>query len=404
MDMWDMAYTTLIDAVRNGKVAERVIDESVRRVLKAKFDLCLFDTPYTDETLADRVWLTPEHRAAARRVAQRSIVLLKNDGVLPLKKSGTIAVVGALADSKENMLGNWAAQGKAEDTVSVREGIVRAVGSRARITDSPTDATIIVAVLGETNEMSGEAYSRTSLDLPGDQEPYLESLVASGKPVVLVTIAGRPLSVTWAATHAAAIVNAWQLGSEAGNAIADILFGDVNPSGRLPVTVPRSAGQAPIYYAHLPSGRPADPGDKYTNKYGDTPIGPLYPFGYGLSYTRFAYSNLRVQGMVVSADIRNTGTRGGDEIVQLYINDPVASVSRPVRELKHFERVTLAPGEMKRVSFTITPHDLEFWSNGKWIVEPGTFRVWIAPDAEHGLEGSLVIPSGARDQRSSRVD
>ncbi|MGZ7079307.1 MAG: glycoside hydrolase family 3 N-terminal domain-containing protein [Thermoanaerobaculia bacterium] len=397
IDMFDAVYPTLVRAVRDGKLKESVVDEAVRRVLRAKFAICLFDDPYTDETLASKVWLTKEHRDTARRVAQHSIVLLKNEGsLLPLSKSGTIAVFGALADSKGDMLGSWAGEGRAEDTVSALDGIRNAIGDRARVLFAAgfddaiaRQADVIVAILGETGEMSGEAASRASIDLPGSQEQLLESLVATGKPVALVVMAGRPLSIPWAAAHVPAIVNAWQLGTEGGNALADVLFGDVNPSGRLPITVPRTVGQVPIYYAHLPSGRPADPDDKFTSKYIDLPIGPLYPFGFGLSYTTFAYSNLRVQGMTVSADVRNTGARTGDEVVQFYIRDLVASVSRPVRELKRFARITLAPGETKHVAFQLTRRDLEFWSDRGWIAEPGTFRVWIAPDAEHGLEGTL---------------
>ena len=397
IDMVDATYQTLVAAVRDHRLQEFVVDDAVRRVLRAKFAVCLFDDPYTDETLAAKVWLTKEHREAARRVAQRSIVLLKNQGaVLPLSKSGTVAVFGELADSKEDMLGSWAGEGRAEDAISALEGIRNAAGNGARILFAKgsddaiaKEADVIIAVLGETREMSGEAASRSSLDLPGTQEQLLESLVATGKPVVLVVMAGRPLSIAWAATHVPAIVNAWQLGTEGGNALADVLFGDVNPSGRLPITVPRTVGQVPIHYAHLPSGRPASPDDKFTNKYEDVAIGPLYPFGFGLSYTSFAYSNLRIQGMTVSADIRNTGSLTGDEVVQLYIRDVVASVSRPVRELKRFARVTLKPGETKHVEFTLTPRDLEFWSERGWITEPGTFRVWIAPDSEHGLEGTL---------------
>ncbi|MGZ7042913.1 MAG: glycoside hydrolase family 3 N-terminal domain-containing protein, partial [Thermoanaerobaculia bacterium] len=283
IDMFDAVYPTLVRAVRDGKLKESVVDEAVRRVLRAKFAICLFDDPYTDETLASRVWLTKEHRDTARRVAQHSIVLLKNEGsLLPLSKSGTIAVFGALADSKRDMLGSWAGEGRAEDTVSALDGIRNAIGDRARVLFAAgfddaiaRQADVIVAILGETGEMSGEAASRASIDLPGSQEQLLESLVATGKPVALVVMAGRPLSIPWAATHVPAIVNAWQLGTEGGNALADVLFGDVNPSGRLPITVPRTVGQVPIYYAHLPSGRPADPDDKFTSKYIDLPIGPL---------------------------------------------------------------------------------------------------------------------------------
>src|SRR5438105_1267408 len=275
MDMIDRAFATL--------PASRRVDQAVRRILRTKFRAGLFDKPFTDESQT-----IPLNRAAARRIAQRSIVLLKNEGnVLPLKKSARVALVGPLADSKEDMLGPWAGRGAAEDVVSV----AAAAPGRSEI----ADADVIVAVLGETREMSGEASSRSSLDLPGDQQKLLESLVATGKPVVLVVMSGRPLSIAWAAEHVPAIVQAWFLGIEGGNAIADVLFGDVNPSGKLPVTVPRSVGQVPIYYSRLPTGRPGNPQDKYTNKYLDLPLGPLYPFGFGLSYTRFEYSDLRVE-------------------------------------------------------------------------------------------------------------
>jgi beta-glucosidase len=237
--------------------------------------------------------------------------------------------------------------------------------------------------------MSGEAASRSSLDLP--DEKSLEPLLATGKPVVLVVCAGRPLAISWPAAHVNAIVYAWFPGIEAGNAIADVLFGDVNPSAKLTVTFPRTTGQVPIYYAHLPSGRPADPANKYSNKYIDVDIGPLYPFGFGLSYTTFEYSNLRVSGLEVSADVRNTGTRAGEEIVQFYVNDPVARVSRPVKELKDFRKITLGPGESKRVSFTLTRKQLQYWTASGWVFEPGEFKVWIGPDSDRGLASSLVI-------------
>jgi beta-glucosidase len=340
----------------------------VRRILRAKFRAGLFDTPITDESQT-----IPLNREAARRIAQHAIVLLKNErNVLPLAKSARIAVVGPLAGSKEDMLGPWSGRGAAEDAVSVSDGVAAAaLGRRIEL----EDADVILAVLGETREMSGEASSRSSLDLPGDQEKLLESLVATGKPVVLVVMSGRPLSIAWAAEHVPAIVQAWFLGIEGGNAIADVLFGDVNPSGKLPVTVPRSVGQVPIYYSRLPTGRPANPQDKYTNKYLDLPPGPLYPFGFGLSYTRFEYSDLRVDGLTVSAAVRNAGHRAGDEIVQLYINEPVASVSRPLKELAGFQRIALAPGESKRVTFTLPRR--------------GKFNVWIGPDSAAGLTAPI---------------
>ncbi|HEY8132600.1 MAG TPA: glycoside hydrolase family 3 N-terminal domain-containing protein, partial [Thermoanaerobaculia bacterium] len=331
MDMWDNSYSTLAAAIREGRLPMSVVDRAVRRVLRMKAQAGLFDDPFTNETAAPTL-----DRDAARRVAQRSIVLLKNElDLLPLPKSSKIAIVGPLADSKVDMLGPWSAQGKAEDAVTPLEAIPHVPVEQADV---------IVAVLGESREMSGEAASRTTIDLPGDQQKLLESLVATGKPVILVVMSGRPLAISWAAEHVPAIVQAWFLGSESGNALADVLFGDINPSGKLPVTAPRATGQVPIYYAHLPTGRPPNVEDKYTSKYLDVPIGPLYPFGFGLSYTKFEYSDIRVDGFRVSATVRNAGNRAGEEIVQMYVADPVASVSRPVKELKGFQRVALKPG------------------------------------------------------------
>src|SRR5438445_2398306 len=289
MDMWDDSYSTLAAAVRRGELSPAIVDRAVRRVLRIKDQAGLLDHPMANER-----GVMPLDRDAARRVAQRSMVLLKNDNdLLPLPKSGRkIAVVGPLADSKQDMLGPWSAQGKAEDCVTLREVMRDSV--------AVDDADVIIAVLGETREMSGEAASRASIDLPGEQEKFLESLVATGKPVVLVVMSGRPLAISWAAEHVPAIVQAWFLGTESGHALADVLFGNVNPSGKLPVTIPRSTGQVPIYYNHLPTGRPPNPDDKYTSKYLDVPIGPLYPFGFGLSYASFAYSYILVDGWKVS--------------------------------------------------------------------------------------------------------
>ncbi len=370
MAMVDATYTEL-----GGRVPEAVIDRAVRRVLKAKFDAGLFDDPFTDEQRAAAVTLMPEHRAAARRVAQKAIVLLKNDkALLPLKRDAKVALVGSLADAKADMLGTWAAQGKPEEAVSLMEAL-RAVPL--------TEADVVVAAMGESREISGEAASRASLDLAKDDQALLERVVASGKPVVLVVMSGRPLSISWAAEHVPAILQAWHLGTEAGNAIADVLFGDVNPSGKLPVTIPRHVGQVPIHYSQLPTGRPADAANKFTNKYVDVPIGPLYPFGHGLSYTRFEYSDLQVSATKASVVVRNAGDRAGEEVVQLYISDPVASVSRPVKELKGFRRIALQPGESRRVEFAITTESLRFWGPKGWIVEPGKFVVRVG-----GLEGS----------------
>jgi len=386
MDMWDNSYSRLAGEVRNGRLPESVIDRAVRRVLRVKVQAGLFDDPYTNENAT-----VPMDRDAARRVAQRSIVLLKNENsLLPLPKSGRrIAVVGPLADSKVDMLGPWSGKGMAEDSVTPLEGIRSIVGEPSAV----EQADVIVAILGENREMSGEAASRASIELPADQQKLLESLVASGKPVVLVVMSGRPLAISWAAEHVPAIVESWFLGSESGHALADVLFGDINPSGKLPVTFPRATGQVPIYYNYLPTGRPADAKDKYTSKYLDLSIGRLFPFGFGLSYTKFDYSNLMINGLTMSATVRNIGSRDGEEIVQMYIRQPVASVSRPVKELKAFQRIALKAGESKRVEFTITRRDLQFWLDGAWVVEPGEFKVWIGPDSASGLEGKFEFTS-----------
>jgi beta-glucosidase len=417
MDMVDGSYLTLAEAVKDGRLPESIVNTAVRRVLRAKFALGLFERPYADEQREKAVVFAKEHLQTARRVAQKSIVLLKNDGsLLPLSKNpGTIAVIGPLADSKEDMLGSWPAHGKAEHAVTLLEGMRAKLDSRSRLVhargtgvlDGTDDdiaaavrlaatADIVLLVLGEHGKMSGEANSRVSLDLPGKQQRLLEAVHAAGKPVVLVVMSGRPLTITWAAEHIRAIVWPWFPGTQAGHAMADILFGDANPSGKLPITFPRSVGQIPIYYSHLRTGRPNDPADKYTSKYIDSPNEPLYPFGHGLSYTRFEYANLRVAGgesgpFTISAEVRNAGQRAGDEIVQLYVNDPVASVARPVKELKGFRRITLAPGESKRVEFMIRRNDLQFWSDGAWKVEPGTFKVWVGPSSVAGFEGTFEL-------------
>ena len=410
MDMIDAVYLTLAEGVRQGRLQESVIDASARRILRAKFVLGLFDQPFVDERREKAVTMTPEHLDAARRIAQKSIVLLKNDGnLLPLSKDvSTLAVIGPLADSREDMIGSWHAHGKAEEAVSLLEGIRAKVAANTRIvhargagildgTDQDIADAIAVAreadtvllVLGEQGKMTGEATSRVSLDLPGRQQELLEKIVATKKPLVLVVMAGRPLTITWAAGNVPAILWPWFPGTQGGHAIADVLFGDVNPGGRLPITFPRSVGQVPIYYNHLRTGRPENPKDKYTSRYIDSPNDPLYAFGHGLSYTKFEYSDLRVitgaTGVTVSAAVRNAGRHAGDEVAQLYINDPVASTSRPVRELKGFRRITLRAGESKRVEFTVSRDDLRFWYNG-WKFEPGTFRVWLGD-----LEGKFVI-------------
>lgn len=405
---------------KDKKLSTAVIDEAVRRVLRIKFRLGLFEKPYTDETLEGKTLLTAENRAAARDIAAKSFVLLKNDNnLLPApKNAASIAVIGGLAESKEDILGSWNGDGKIPDAVSVLEGIKNKIGA-AKVTYSKgcdancTDAAgfsdavakakaadFTVLVVGESAAMSGEAASRTSLDLPGKQLELVKAIHATGKPYAVVLMNGRPLTINWLAENSPAILETWFGGTEGGNAVADVLFGDVNPAGKLPITFPRSVGQIPIFYNMSNTGRPMDPANRYSSKYIDSPNTPLYPFGYGLSYTKFALSNLRLSAVnikpngsvKVTVDVENVGDRDGTEVVQLYIRDVVASVTRPVRELKGFERVTLKSREKKSVTFTLTAAELGFYnSQKKFVVEPGEFKVWAAQSSEGGLETSFVV-------------
>jgi beta-glucosidase len=343
-------------------------------------------------------------------MARRSIVLLKNAPhagapVLPLRRdAGTIAVIGALAEDRRSALGSWAAAGRVDDVVSVLDGIRAAVpnvnvtyaagvpveehdtSGIAEAVRIARDAAAVIMVLGEHHDMSAEARNRTSVDLPGAQQQLLEAVHATGKPLVVVLMNGRPLSIPWLDENVPAIVEAWYLGVQMGPAVADVLFGDYNPAGRLPVSFPRTVGQLPLYYNHKNTGRPPRENERYTSKYIDVPWTPLYPFGHGLSYTTFDYAGVRLSAariqpadsLIVSVDVRNTGTRAGDEVVQLYVRDDVASVTRPVRELRGFERITLGPGETRTVSFTLRPDDLAFYDIAlRRVVEPGFFTVWV---------------------------
>jgi beta-glucosidase len=368
--------------------------------------------------------LTPEHRQLARRVAEESIVLLKNDGsLLPLGARVTrIAVIGPLADDKLQALGSWAGRGDPRDAVTPLEGITRrAAGLTVSytkgcgITDTSTagfadavaaakQADVAVLVLGEMGDMSGEAASRADLDLPGVQERLLETVQATGTPLVLVVNSGRPLTISWAADHVPAIVEAWFLGVETGPALASVLFGDVSPSGKVPVTFPRAVGQIPLYYNHKNTGRPTGP-DKYTSKYIDLPVTPLFPFGHGLSYTTFTYSNLKLSApritatgaLRVSVTVTNTGSHEGAEVVQLYIHDEVASVTRPVRQLAGFRRVTLKPGEARTVELPLTARELGLYNRDmKFVVEPGKFRVFVGGSSVGGLEAEFEVAGAAR--------
>jgi len=409
--------------IAEGRLAMATLDEAVRRVLRIKFRLGLFERPYADEARERALLLRPEHRAAAREMAARSIVLLKNDGpLLPLSKSvRTVAVIGPLADDRRNLLGPWSADGRAEDVVTILDGIKAKLGPTARVlhargcevsgeaTEGIAEAVraarraeVAIVVVGESADMSGEAASRASLDLPGRQAELVRAVHATGTPTVVVLVNGRPLAIPWIAEHVPAILETWFAGIEAGHAIADVLFGDVNPGGKLPVTFPRSVGQIPIYYNHKRTGRPPSPTDKYTSKYLDELTTPLFPFGHGLSYTGFRLANLQLSArrirsderVTVSVEVENIGSRAGDEVVQLYIRDVAASVTRPVRELKGFQRITLRPGERRRVAFTLGPEHLGFYDRRmRFVVEPGEFRIFVGTSSIGGLEASIeVVP------------
>ncbi len=426
---------TLGKSLAEGKVSQADIDLAVRRILEAKYRLGLFDNPYkyADPKREATELYTPENRAEARRIAAETFVLLKNEGdILPLKKQGKIAVVGPLGSTRANMPGTWSVAADFDRYKSLYEGIKDAVGNKAEVVYAKgsnlesdpvleanatmfgremrdprseeellaealatvADADVIVAAMGESSEYSGESSSRTELELPATQRRLMEALLATGKPVVMLNFSGRPTVMSWEAENVPAILNVWFGGSEAADAIADVVFGDVNPSGRLTATMPRSIGQVPIYYNHLNTGRPlaADAKGfvKFRSNYLDVPNTPLYPFGYGLGYTTFDYSPVRLSANTLTGDgsltatvtVKNTGSREGTETVQLYIRDLVGSVSRPVKELKGFERITLAPGESRDVTFTVTPEMLKFYNfNLDFVNEPGDFDLMVGPNS-----------------------
>jgi beta-glucosidase len=428
MEMVSRLYNKHIPRLaKEGKISAAVIDEAVRRILRIKFRLGLFEKPYADEARERAIVASRENLAAAREVAARSMVLLKNErSVLPLSKTvNSIAVIGPLADDQAAPLGSWTGDGRKEDVITLLAGIRAKVSPATKVTyakgceitaastDGTTEAPLIaeaarvasqadVAILavGESAEMSGEAASRSSLDLPGSQLDLVKAIVATGKPVVVVLMNGRPLTINWVAERAPAILETWFAGVQAGNAIADVLFGDVNPGGKLPVTFPRSVGQVPIYYNHKNTGRPPDPANKYTSKYLDVAVTPLYAFGHGLSYTQFKLSDLRLSAerirpdgkLSVSVEVQNTGRLAGDEVVQLYIRDVAASMTRPLKELKGFERITLQPGEKRRVEFTLAPEHLGFYNRDmRFVVEPGAFKAICGTSSVDGLEASFEV-------------
>jgi beta-glucosidase len=426
MDMGSNVYhDELVDLVKKGIVKERYIDESVRRILRIKYELGLFADPYRycDEHREKTELLTPEHLDAARDMARKSIVLLKNEGgVLPLKKDiGTLAVIGPLADSPSDMIGCWGCGGDPKDVVTILQGIKSAVSSNTTVlyakgcevdSNTPEDFTtalnvarqgdVVVMVIGESGNMTGEAHSRASIGIPGNQVALLKEIKKLGKPVVVLLSNGRPLTIPWVAENINGIVETWFLGTEAGNAVADVLFGDYNPSGKLPVSFPYTIGQIPLYYGQLNTGRPLSesPNEFFRSKYIDTPNEALFPFGYGLSYTTFNYSNLRLDktkmgisdSIEVSVDVKNTGSRSGEEVIQLYIRDLYASVCQPVIELKDFKKMYLQSGETKTVKFELRREDLKFYNEQmKWVTEPGEFHVFVGGNSKDLLKTSFWL-------------
>ena len=410
------------ELLRSGRLSQATIDEAVRRILRIKFRLGLFDHPYADEAREGSVIMSASNVAAARETAARSMVLLKNEReTLPLSKNvKSIALIGPLADDQLDMLGSWNGDGQAADAVTLLAGLKAKVPAAKIVYAKGCDiagdsidgfaeavraaraADVVIAAVGESAEMSGEASSRASLDLPGRQLDLVKALQATGKPVVVVLMNGRPLTINWFAENSPAILETWFGGTQAGNAVADVLFGDVNPGGKLPVTFPRTVGQEPLYYNHMNTGRPPDANNKYTSKYLDVSWTPLYPFGYGLSYTQFRLQNLQLSArtirpdgrVMVNVEVENIGPRVGDEVVQLYIRDVAASVTRPVRELKGFQRATLQPGEKRRLQFTLTPELLGFYNREmRFVVEPGEFKVMVGTSSadQHELTASFQV-------------
>jgi beta-glucosidase len=468
MDMASGVYLKYLPIeLQQGHISMQQIDNAVLPILETKFRMGLFEHPYTDESRLEQTLNDPTHRQMARAAVQRSTVLLRNEGrLLPLDKNGktgkaihSIAVIGPLGDAQDDLLSMWGAMTKPGPTVSVVQGIRDKVGSDVSVAyahgpnltrqfpspfegipivpmkeqpaQTPQEAQqsiqdavalarrsdVAVVVLGEIDLMSAEYASRSSLRLSNGQQELLEAVAGTGKPVVLVLINGRPLDITWAAEHVPAILEAWYPGSEGGHGIADLLFGDANPSGHLPVSWPRSAGQLPLYYNHTLTQNP-ETAPNFKSRYWDLPSTPLYPFGYGLSYTTFSFDNLKVtptarvggkivgetsvggtnkgtnkETIAVSADVTNTGGRAGDTVVQLYIHQRAGSASRPVRQLKGFERLTLEPGAKRTVHFTLAKDELQFWSpiEKKWTVEPAQFDVWVGEDSTAKLHGEFRL-------------
>jgi beta-glucosidase len=439
--------TTLRQSVKEGKISEKQISDACRRILEAKFKLGLFHDPYRycNVDRAKNEIFTSANRAEARSIAAQSFVLLKNKGdILPIKKTGTIALVGPLADAKENMTGTWSVAARFSESISVREGLEKAVGSNAKVVyakGSNLDADeaieergtmfgktlhrdkrsaeelrnqavqiakgadVIIAAVGESAEMSGEASSRTNIEIPETQKELVKALLKTGKPVVLVLFTGRPLALAWEEENVPAILNVWFGGSEAGDAIADVLFGNVNPSGKLTTTFPQNVGQLPLYYSHKNTGRPLGNDkwfQKFRSNYLDVSNDPVYPFGFGLSYTQFSYGEIKLSktdilptdSLNLTIEVTNTGSRDGAEVVQLYIRDLVGSITRPVKELKGFQKINFKAGEKKTVHFTIHVKDLSFYkSDLSFGYEPGKFQVFVGGNSRDVKQAEFTLGS-----------
>jgi beta-glucosidase len=441
MDMQGSVFTTqLAKLLQDKKINLKTIDEAVYRVLEAKYNLGLFKDPYLycDSVKAKQVIMNPEHLQAAKDIAMRSIVLLKNDKVLPLQQQGRIAVIGPLADNQRDIIGNWSAAGDWQKATGLLQALKTKLGNKVQLTYAPgayiTDDTamlrkllnyrqlepadtanaaklrseavalarnadVVIMALGESQGMTGEAASRTDIGIPANQRQLLKEVLATGKPVVLVLMNGRPLTLEWEDAHVPAILETWFLGTQAGPAIADVLFGDYNPAGKLTMTFPRNVGQIPLYYNYKHTGRPIDPNNKYTSKYLDAPNTPLYPFGYGLSYTQFTYAELTngaklssTGSLAVSVKVTNTGNYDGEEVVQLYVQDLVGSVTRPVKELIGFKKVLLKKGESRVVRFDIKASELAFYhSDLKKRLEAGDYKVYVGGNSRDVLEGRFSL-------------
>ena len=409
MDMVSRAYLdTLAESVRQGRVPVAEIDEAVRRILRIKQRAGLFANPFTDPSRPARDLLTPAARQLARAFARQSMVLLKNEGnLLPLEGFRRILVAGPFVHACSELFGTWSPDGRAEDVTPLDEAL-REVAPKgvslwfAEYNDMALylthEADVVLLLMGEHPVRSGENSNVSDLGLPPGQEEFIAAVAALGKPVILVIFAGRPLAITRPVSQAQAVLYAWHPGIEGGAALGEVLFGLAAPGGRLPVTFPRATGQVPIYYNHKNSGRPLGRDGAFPTRYNDLISAPLFPFGYGLTYTTFAYASLRLSSDVlrdrleVSAEVTNTGPRPGREVVQLYVRDLVGSLTRPVRELKDFQAVELQPGETRRVTFILRPEQLAFTrADGTRGVEPGKFHVWIGPDSQRGLRGEFEV-------------